>query len=150
MFPTALRLRSESALETRAVMIAEELFSSVRLATNINNVILRAGPKLDDPRNYQAVNLTNNRSVVIGYPSSTSVPFYLWYSGRGGDADDPDAAWNTGRMPSDAAANSIQTLAKLWATNITNNLYQVTVEVRAPAVAPSARPIVFTTYHYAP
>ena len=48
LFPAALRLRTDSALETRAVMIANELFASVRASTNISNVTLRAGPNFSD------------------------------------------------------------------------------------------------------
>lgn len=152
LFPAALRLRTDSALETRAVMIANELFASVRASTNIGNVTLRAGPNFSDSSNIQAVSLAGSGSVVVGYPANTCVPFYMWYAGRGGDASDPTAAWERGEMSSGATANAIQTLAKLYATQVTNNLYQVTVEVRAPAVARLERtpPMVFTTLHYSP
>lgn len=146
LFPTAMRLRSESALETRSVMIAQELFAAVRAATNFPHVWgVRDGPTGDylNP----AEDITQN-PVVVGYPANTSVPFYLAASGRGGDAN---ALWQ-GTLPAGAAQNEILTLAKLSAQKITNNLYEVKVEVRAPATAPlnNTKPMVFTTLHYAP
>lgn len=149
MFPTALRLRSESALETRAVMIAEELFAAARASTNFPMVWgVRDGPTgayLSPPEDITAA------PVVVGYPANTSVPFFLASTHRSAASGTPDSFWE-GTVPPGAAANEIFALARLSAQKVTNNLYQVTVEVRAPASAPLARsqPMVFTTYHYAP
>lgn len=149
LFPTAMRLRSESALETRSVMIAQELFAAVRAATNFPEVwAVRDGPlTLSSDRYLSPPEDITQSPVVVGYPANTSVPFFLAASGRGGN---PNALWQ-GNLPADATQNEILTLAKLSAQKITNNLYQVTVEVRAPASAPldNTRPMVFTTYHYA-
>ncbi len=149
MFPTALRLRTESALETRAVMIANELFAAVRAAPDFPKVWgVRDGPTgsyLSPPEDI------TTGPVVVGYPANTSVPFFVAASGRAGASGNPDDLWG-GNVPAGAAANEILTLARLSARKVTNNLYQVTVEVRAPASVPLARsqPMVFTTYHYAP
>ncbi len=148
LFPTAMRLRSESALETRSVMIAQELFAAARASTNFPQVwAVRDGPTGDylSP----AEDITQH-PVVVGYPANTSVPFYLSAIGRT-ESGDPEKLWE-GNLPSGAVNNAILTLAKLSAKKITDNLYQVTVEVRAPATVPLARsqPMVFTTYHHAP
>ena len=139
MFPTALRLRTESSLETRAVMIANQLFAAVRTAPNISNVVLWAGPSPSTN------SLAGNKAVVVGYPVNASVPVFL-------ETNNADGAWERGEMSAEATSREVQTLAKLAATKLTNRLYQVTVEVRAPAVARLERtpPLVFTTYHYAP
>lgn len=149
MFPTALRLRTESALETRAVMIAEELFAAVRASPDFPMVWgIRDGPTGDYLSPPEDI---TTGPVVVGYPANTSVPFFLASSHRSAASGDPADLWE-GNVPTGAAANEIFTLAKLHAQKITNNLYQVTVEVRAPASVPRVRsqPIVFTTYHYAP
>lgn len=149
MFPTALRLRTESALETRAVMIAEELFGVVRASPDFPEVWgVRDGPTGDYLTPAEDITAS---PVVVGYPANTSVPFFVAASGRGADSGTPESLWQ-GNLPAGATKNEIYTLAKLSAQKITNNLYRVTVEVRAPASVPLARsqPMVFTTYHYAP
>lgn len=143
LLPAGTRLRAESSAETRGMLIAEELFAAVRAATNLSSVIVRDGPGLQS-RNNQPVNLKAEK-VVIGYPSQTTVPYFLWGGNRG--AGTPDSAWVQGQMPSGAVNNAIETLAQLSATNIGGGLYRVTVEVRAPASIPLAnsRPSTFST-----
>lgn len=145
LFPTAMRLRGESARETRAVLIAQELFAAVRASPDFPRIwAVRDGPigaYLSPPADISA------GSVVVGYPANTSVPFFLAASSR---PTDPESLWR-GELPGGATRNEIFTLAKLSARQLTNNLYQVTVEVRSPANVPLAnsQPMVFTTYHYA-
>jgi type II secretory pathway pseudopilin PulG len=143
LLPAGMKMRAESSAETRGVLIAEELFAAVRAATNLSAVIVRDGPALQQ-RNNQPVNLKSEK-VVIGYPSQTTVPYFLWGGSR--SAGSPDSAWIQGQMPAGAVANAIETLARLSATNIGGNLYRVTVEVRAPANIPLAnsRPATFST-----
>lgn len=149
LLPAGMRMRAESAAETRGVLISEELFAAVRVATNLSAVEVRDGPALQS-RNQQTVNLLGNQTVVIGYPSQTTVPFFLW----GGDRSvgSPDDAWVRGQLHPGAVGNAIDTLARLSATNVSGNLYRVTVEVRAPASVPLAnsRPHIFSTLVYSP
>jgi len=149
LFPAGMKLRTESAQETRAVLIGQELFSAVRAASSITNVILRDGPALS-PRNNEPENLTQG-PVVIGYPSQTTVPYGLFSRRRGFN---PDDIWRSGQLPAWAAANDIATLARLSATNVPGfpNLYQVTVEVRAPASLnlTNSKPTVFTSFVSSP
>jgi type II secretory pathway pseudopilin PulG len=159
LLPAALKQRADSSREMRAVMIAEELFSSVKAAPSITNVVLRDGPGLTSENN-QTVNLTSPSAVVIGYPAQTSVPWFLWGGTRA--VGTPDSAWVNGVMPTGAVNNSIDTLARISATNVAGSpgLYQVTVQVRSPASVPlvnptnTARtntpPVTFTTLFYSP
>jgi len=147
LLPTAMKMRAASAQETRATMIAQELFSSILAASSLTNVVVRDGPGLR-VNNNQFIDLVNE-DVVLGYPPNTTVPYGLWSSDRG---NNPDEVWTDGSLPGWAVQNGIQTLARLSATNLpatwSTNLYKVTCEVRTPASLPleNSRPTVFSTY----
>ncbi len=152
LLPAALKQRADSSRETRAVLIAEELFAAVQAASTVTNVIMRDGPALS-ARNNEPENLLQG-PVVLGYPSQTSVPYGLFSRRRGFN---PDSIWQTSQLPSWAAGNDIDTLARLSATlytntGITNGLYQIMVQVRSPATVPSGRsqPVTFTSLLYLP
>lgn len=171
LFPAALRIQSESAVETRASMIAQQLFDAVDLSiakwTNFSNnvftnITLRDGPGLVTA-NSRGVNLANpSRPIVLGYQAKSSMPYYLykqngtaaWSSGiasGAGAQEPPDGEKNN----PPAASNDIVTLAKISAiSNVGGNpkLYQVTVEVRSPAFSALSNtpPSVFTTLKVAP
>jgi len=144
LLPTALKLRAESSQETLAVLIAQEMISSVKAAPNIREVTLRDGPGLRAANN-QTLNLTAGRSFVLGYPPQSTVPYWLF-------RDNPDAAWQN--MPTAASANDIETMARLRAEPVADrpDLYRVTVEVRSPASVPLefTKPVSFTTLVYSP
>jgi type II secretory pathway pseudopilin PulG len=150
LLPTALKLRNDSAQETRAVMIAEELFSSVRKSRGVTNTQVRVGPKNTTADSRFNQNLTTS-SVVVGYPAGTTVPYWFFPS--------PDDAWSNAQGANGAVAqafnmNTIQTLARLSARPVggLENLYEVVCEVRTPASLPltNSKPTVFSTYIYAP
>lgn len=150
LLPTALKQRAASASDTRAVLIAEELFASLQSATSITNVTFRDGPSLT-PGDNESVDLTSSDAVVVGYPPQTTVPFYLW----GGDRERySDGAWKDGQLPADAESKDIQALAKMQARQINGfpGLYHVTVQVRSPATTPltNTTPVTFTTLTYLP
>jgi type II secretory pathway pseudopilin PulG len=150
LLPAALKQRADSSRETRATLIAEELFATLHAANSITNVVFRDGPKLER-NNTQRINLLSRDGVVIGYPPQTSVPFYLW----GGDRErDTTGAWVRGDIPADAQNNNIEALAKMSASPVpdTPGLYRVTVEVRAPANVPltNTPTITFSTLAYLP
>lgn len=160
LLPAALKQRADSSREMRAVMIAEELFASLKASPGITNVILRDGPGLSSGNNV-SVNLANGDNVVVGYPAQTSVPWFLWGSSRG--VGDPDDAWFDGQLHSGAVGNGVDTLARMTATNVPGSpgLYQVTVEVRSPANVPlfssgagprrtNTPPVTFRTMYYSP
>jgi type II secretory pathway pseudopilin PulG len=146
LFPAALRIRSESALETRSYLIAQQLFSQVAAAPNISNVTFRDGPFLG-PNNSRKANLART-PIVMGYLPRTSLPY--WYY-----ADNPNSSWsNVGSADPQLRVQQTQweidTLARLSATNVPGwpNLYQITVEVRAPSTLPltNTKPVSFVTY----
>jgi|GEM_PF-3339545 len=149
LLPAGLRMRADSAAETRGVLIAEELFAAVRASTNLALVTIRTGPKL----NSSDLRTTNimTAPVVIGFPAQTTMPYYFY-----GWSQPAGVAWtNAGGSSSEivaSAANAIDTIARLSATRLTNKLYNVTVEVRAPASIPlaSSRPSTFSTLVYSP
>lgn len=147
LLPAGLRMRADSAAETRGLLISEELLAAVRAATNLSSVVVRDGPGLK-PGNNRTVDITARESV-LGYPAQTTVPYWSFDT-------NPGSSWtNAGGSDAEvvrSAANAIDTLARLTATRITNGLYNVTVEVRAPASIPLAnsRPSTFSTLVYSP
>jgi type II secretory pathway pseudopilin PulG len=151
LLPAALKQRADSSRETRATLIAEELFATLRAASSITNVFFRDGPSME-PRTTESISLLSRDGVVIGYPPQTSVPFYLWGGGR---ERDTTAAWVRGELPPDALNNNnIEALAKMIAVPVPNTpgLYRVTVEVRAPANVPltNTPTVTFSTLAYLP
>ena len=168
LFPTALRMQAESAVETRASMIAQQLFDAVDLsiaswtnpAANVfSGVVIRDGPGLISDNSRSVDLLNSNRPIVLGYMAKSSMPYYVftqqgekaWSNGIADLAEPP-----YGSKPNPpAASNDIITLARLSAiSNVGGNprLYQVNVEVRSPAFASltNNRPSVFTTYRLRP
>jgi len=148
LLPAGMRMRADSAAETRGVLISEELFAAVRASPSVTNMTFRDGPGLRPGNNRTNINLLN-RQVVLGYPAQTTVPY--WSFDR-----NPGSSW-TNANAADAeviqsSVNAIDTLARLSATNLGGGLYRVTVEVRAPASIPLAnsRPSSFSTLIYSP
>ena len=148
LLPAGMRMRADSAAETRGVLISEELFASLRASPSITNVTFRDGPGLKAGNN-RTVNLLN-RQVVLGYPSQTTVPYWSFDK-------NPGSSWtNAGGADAEitqSSVNSIDTLARLTATNMGNGFYRVTVEVRAPASVPlttNTRVSTFSSLVYAP
>jgi hypothetical protein len=142
LLPAGLRMRADSAAETRGVLIAEELFASVRAAPSVTSVTFRDGPALK-PGNNRTRNLLTQQ-VVLGYPAQTTVPYWSF-------DQNPGASWTNagGGDPEvrSSSVNAIDTLSRLTATSLGNGLCLVTVEIRAPASIPLAntRPAVFST-----
>jgi type II secretory pathway pseudopilin PulG len=149
LLPTATKLRSDSALETRAVMIAQQLYSFVEssgasqaagpaagVTFAVNPVALRDGPGLAANNTHTNINLLTPGGVVLGYQNRSSMPYYLFPANQA-------AAWTN--MPASVpgastttAENEITTLARVWATNVPGDCtpYRVIVEVRSPASVP--------------
>jgi len=146
LFPTANKMRADSALETRAVMIAQQLFSYVESADVTNSsgvprfsptrVAVRDGPGFEVKNTRTNINLLSPGGVVLGYQNRSSMPYYFFGTTNA-------EAWTN--MPSavegsatTTADNEITTLARVFAepTSGTCHQYRVTVEVRSPAIAP--------------
>ena len=147
LMPAALRQRAEAALDTRSVLIAEELFASVRASPSVTKVTFRDGPGLR-PGNNRTVDILN-RPAVLGYPSQTTVPYWSFDRNPGGSWTNADG---TDTEVTQSAVNAIEVLARLSAANVGGNLYQVTVEVRSPAslALTNTRPNIFTAFIHSP
>jgi type II secretory pathway pseudopilin PulG len=151
LLPAALKQRADSSRETRAVMIAGELMSSVQTSPSLTNAVVRVGPDLGNPNASMLYNQNLTQGpVVVGYTASTTVPFCFF--------QDAGAVWtNAGGNNAEIAAsatNSIDTLARLSVTNVlgTPGLYQVRVEVRSPAnvALSNSQAVTFATLFYSP
>lgn len=152
LLPAALKQRDSSAVETRAVLIAEELFAGVRAAPSPRAVSqLRDGPGHSDTGNFFPPEDLTEGGIVFGYPAGSSVP--LFAAARSSHtAFNPDRLWEGKEYPADAQNNNIGMWAKLHAERIQPNLYRLTVDVRTPAAAPLTNSTVVTlsTLCYAP
>lgn len=150
LFPAALRIRSESALEARSYLVAQQLFSQVAASPNISNVTVRNGPLLggDQSKIYNLL----QKKVVMGYIANSSMPYFLYDK-------NPDSSWTHANAAdsqvleqggSGPNAKPIDMMARLFATNVPGwpNLYQITVQVRAPVSLPltNTKPVTFVTY----
>lgn len=150
LFPTATKMRADSAVETRAVLIAQQLFSYVEsagsggaapgfapISFSVTNVAMRDGPALEPKNTRTNINLTNAGGIVVGYQNRSSMPYYFFGTTN-------PAAWTN--MPGTVQGattstddNEITTLARITASTNTGSAchqYRVTVEVRSPANVP--------------
>jgi len=147
LLPAGMRMRADAAADTRGVLISEELFAAVRASPSLSNVVVRDGPGLQSGNN-RTINLLSGQSV-LGYPSQTTVPYWSFDK-------NPGSSWtNAGGADAEvaqSAANAIDTLTRLTATNLGGGLYRVNVEVRAPASIPltNSRTSLFSTLIYSP
>jgi len=146
LLPAGMRMRADSAAETRGLLIAEELFASVRASSSVRAVVLRDGPSMTISNLIRPPADLLAGPLVVGYPSGTTMPYGVWHSSR---ANDPEAVWRTGSLPAWAVANAIDTLARIEATTngVPPGLAQITIQVRGPASIPLAnsRPVTFST-----
>ena len=141
LLPTGMRLRAESARDSRAVLIQQELIDAIKASPSVTNVVfVRDGPK-GTAGNYLTGGAPPGENIVrepvlVGYPAGTTVPYYIAASTRSGTQR--DQFWRGGVMPPGAIDNDIQTIALLSATNVAGmtNLYEVSIKVRSPASTP--------------
>lgn len=115
LFPAALRQRSDAAAETRAVLIAQQVFSGVAATGSVTNALS------SETNNPTLVNLSNG--VVLGFSqNSTTVNQIV----NGTDS------WATNE-----ADPNITTKALVIATNVSPGLFNVSVQVGYPASLPA-------------
>ena len=145
LFPAALRIRAESALDTRAAMIAQQLMAAVDSASSLSNVVVPTGAYTGNPAT-RVANLLQSNPTVLGYQSRSTFPYWFYRNPT------PNNSWsNVGGADSEiaeSAVNEITTLVRLSSvTNNLSNLAQITVEVRSPAAlaASNSRVVTFTT-----
>ena len=152
LFPTATRMRADSALETRAVMIAQQLYSYVEVSEidarypslspsfSVTNVALRDGPGLEEKNTRAGINILGNGGVVLGYFNRSSMPYYFF--GKDSAADWTNMRTKVEEAEATTLQNEITTLARIYAEPVTSGChkYRVVVEVRSPASAPLLTP----------
>lgn len=147
LYPAALRIRAESALDTRSAMIAQQMMAAVDSAPSLTNVVIPTGAYTGDPATKTVNLLQSNFPTVLGYQSRSTFPF--WYY-----RNSPNNSWTNagGADPeiAESVRNEITTLVRVSAsTNNLTNLAQITIEVRSPAALAStnvnARIVSFTT-----
>jgi hypothetical protein len=143
LLPAATKIRADSAMETRAVMIAQQLFSHVesssvgdpagpvfsKVSFSVTNVAMRDGLALAPENTRTNIDLLNSPGVVVGYQNRSSLPCHFFGTQEAG-------AWTN--MPATAGQNEITILARISAADAQSfcHQYRVTVEVRSPAVVP--------------
>lgn len=139
LFPIAMKQRSDAAFETRAVLIARQIFETVDAAGSLTNVVLTRGE--NDVVRTNLSNITNaSTPLVLGYEYRGTEPGVLY-------ASDPAARWSSQTIEQDETAK-----ARVTARVVTNSLLQLTVEVGEPANLPAdkRRILTFTSLIYAP
>ena len=146
LFPAALRIRAESALDTRSVMIAQQIMAAVDTAPSLSNVTVPTGAYIGNPATITTNLLNANNPIVLGYASRTTFPYYYY-------KENPNSSWTNaggaGAQIADSAVNEITSIARVRATtNNLSNLAQITIEVRSPAslALSNSRVVTFTTY----
>jgi len=148
LFPAALRQRSDAALETRATMIAQQIFEG-----------LRGSPSLSEARMPDEVNpqREDGAQFSLGIKDLKSGPLVLGYSRQGTTVNhvyDNDSIWQNGDSGGVVAQQSLVTIARIEATPVamTPRLYSVTVDVSAPPELPAdkRRTETFTDLVYSP
>jgi Tfp pilus assembly protein PilV len=147
LFPAALRIRSESALDTRATMIAQQMMSAIDSSSSLSSVVIPVGTTRGNPATRTVNLLDTNTPTVIGFQSRSTLPGYYYDTS-------PQSTWiNLGgsdaKMVQTAASHNISSLVRVSAsTNNLTNLAQVTIQVRSPASLwiSNSRVVTFTTY----
>jgi type II secretory pathway pseudopilin PulG len=125
LFPAALRQKADAALETRSVMIAQQIIGGIRAGGSVSNALSSDySIKWGENKNPSVRDLT--RGLVLGFSRDGTTVNHIW---------DGTAAWeNTDVGP---AGQSITTKAFVSADNVAPGLYDVSVQVGYPANLPA-------------
>ena len=121
LFPVALRQRTDAALETRAVLVAQQVFESIRSSSSTNRIYL---PPLT---------VMGAEDPDLRFKSLGAFPVTLQFGRIGTSAlrvNDGDSGWASGATEADADA-----LARVSIVPVAGftGLYQVTVDYGRPA-----------------
>jgi len=132
LFPVALRQRSDAALETRGVLIAQQVLESIRSSASSNKIFL-------PPLTIMGSEDPNLRNKSVG-----AFPVTLHFGRMGTSAlrvVDGEADWNNGvGAGSSSDADALARIRVQPATGAAAaGLYQVTVDYGRPASVPEVR-----------
>lgn len=127
LFPVALRQRSDAALETRAVLVAQQIFESIRSSSSSNRVYL---PPLT---------IMGAEDPDLRFKSLGAFPVTLQFGKIGTSAlraNDGDSGWTSGATETDADA-----LARVSISPVAgfSGLFRATVDYGRPASLPEAK-----------
>jgi len=129
LFPVAMKSAQESQRETRATLIAKQIFSDLRVASGTNRIVVR-GPSATNPAHLITnFSLAANTNLVLSY--------------------DADGLGRTDQVSTNAFHNGVVDVGFLMRLSVdTNtgvaNLSRVQATVEAPAAAPSTNRSTFT------
>jgi type II secretory pathway pseudopilin PulG len=124
LFPVALRSAQESQRETRATLIAQQIFSDLRVGTGTNRFVISGSN-----------NATNTVNLA---PSGTTPPLFLAFNTNGVPVT-PATGISGGIFSNsypDAAVPFLASLTVDTNTGITN-LSRIQATIETPAAAPS-------------
>jgi Tfp pilus assembly protein PilV len=147
LFPAALRIRAESSLDTRSAMIAQQIMAAVDTSPSLTNVVIPTGTYVGNPATKTNNLLSASFPTVLGYQALSTLPYWIYQTS-------PNASWSNvaagdTEVANSTRQNSIDTMVRVTAStnNLSNNLAQITVEVRSPAAlaASNSRIVTFTT-----
>jgi hypothetical protein len=127
-------------------MIAQQLISAVDTSTSLSNVAVPTGTYSGSPATRTVNLLQANFPTVLGFQAKSTLPY--WYYRL-----NPNSSWTNANSSdgeiAESAQNQISTLARITATTngLSNNLAQITIEVRSPAplALSNSRVVTFTT-----
>ncbi|MFZ4776236.1 MAG: type IV pilus modification PilV family protein [Terrimicrobiaceae bacterium] len=122
LFPVAMKSAQESQRETRATLIAQQIFSDLRVLSGTNRMLVRGASAGSSPAILTNFNLSQNTTAFMAYDAE----------GRG-QPNTLDAASFSNSMPDAAFLASI---ASDTNTGV-SNLSRVQTTIETPASAPS-------------
>jgi uncharacterized protein (TIGR02598 family) len=140
LFPAALRQRSEAAAETRAVLIAQQIFGGIGATGAVTNALSSDySIKWDEEKSPTLHNLT--KGLVLGFSQNGTSINHIF-----SDLN----SWSSGDVG--PAEQNITTKALVVASNVSPGLYSVVVQVGHPASLPAdkRRSQSFASFVHAP
>jgi type II secretory pathway pseudopilin PulG len=125
LFPVAIKQRSSAALETRVVLVAQQVFDGIQAANSVSNALSSDySIKWSEAQNPSLRDLT--AGLVLGFSDRGTTVNHIFEGTR---------AWDTGDVG--PVAQSITTKALVTAVRLAPGLYDVTVKVGYPASSPA-------------
>lgn len=140
LFPAALRQRSDAAAETRAVLIAQQVFGGIAATGSVTNALSSDySIKWDEAKSPSLRNLSNG--VVLGFSQNGTTVNHIFPNTN---------SWASTEIG--PVEQNITTKAFVVATNLSPGLFNVTVQVGYPANLPAdkRRQQTFSSLVYAP
>lgn len=139
LFPAGMRRQAESGAEARARIIAESIFEAIKASDSLQNSKIPI--EIGSP-NLQFANFIQGK--LIGFGQDGTGVNYVWPGSSTSD-------WDSASIPNN---QNITTKARVLAVPhpVIPNLYQVTVDVGAPANLPASarKTFSFSTLFYSP